>query len=838
MVGLPAPFLGEPASHDAARVGAKAATLGRLASRFHIPAGFCLDTAVFDRFAAAQDGDAAARDGLLRFVAQALEALELRIGRSLQAVAVRSSAIGEDGGDSSFAGQHETILGVRGAAAVTDAVLACWRSAVSDHAVAYRQERGIDGPACVPVLVQELVDAETAVIAFTADPVTGDRSVVVVNAAWGLGESLASGSVTPDIYTVRKADRVVVSSRIADKAVMTVWKAGVTADVAVPLERRAAASLSEEQVTAVVQLALDLEAEAGGAVDVECAFAAGGLYLLQSRPITAIADPDAGFPVAWEDPADAALTWDREDAHFGEFQLPLSTDYIVEGPSFGIRRRAELMGAPVRAIFKPFNGRIYSALQRLVPEAEVEAAGKAALARRRTQSRALARQWDEEYLPKIRADLAWMRALRPDALDRERLAAAWVELWRRVNHVWTIHMMVTAGAYGIMDELGEVYEALTGRPGVEALSFTSGRAATLQGQQRDFHQLLELIRSRPTVAGAIASGATRTREAIAKLPGVAPVLTALDGFLGDHGDVGQLLNDLRAPAWADDPSLLIAEIERSLAGNGDGPGDDPDVRLAAQLADVGRRIAETRTALAARPEDLARFDLVLAVALAAGPLTEEHNYWIDRNAQAVTRRAVLAFGGRLVADGQLTMADDIFLFHHQEIRAALAAGGDLRSGAAERERDARRQARLRAPLTLGAPRDGAAPGANTRLDLGYRMRQPDGPELQGVPASAGVGRGAARLINGQEDFVRFSRGDVLVCRSSNVSWVPLFRLAAAVVTDVGGSLSHAAVVAREFGIPAVVGTGVALSVLRDGELIEVDGTAGVIRRRSAPDPTG
>jgi len=569
-------------------------------------------------------------------------------------------------------------------------------------------------------------------------------------------------------------------------------------------------------------------------VDIECAYASGDLYLLQSRPITAIAEPDRGFPVEWEDPADAALTWDREDAHFGEFQLPLATDYVVEGPSFGIRRRTETMAAPVVGIFKPFNGRMYAAVKPLVPAAELPAAAAAALARRRAHARQLGRLWDEEYLPKVRADLDWMRALRPAELDSAAATGAWSDLWRRVNHIWAIHMLVTSGAYGIMDELAEVYEAVTGRPGVEALSFTSGRAAILQLQQRDFHRLLERIRSLPAVAESIAAGTAQTVDAVAALPGGAAAVAALDAFLAAHGDVGQLLNDLRAPAWSDDPSLLITELARSLSGD---VSDDPEARLAGQRAVAEAAIARTRASLGDRPNELARFDEVLATALVAGPLTEEHNYWIDRNTQAVTRRAVLAFGDRLVRDGRLAAPDDIFLFHHPEIHDALASGEDLRPRAAKREREARRQATLRAPLTIGAARDASAAAGNARVDLGYRLDQPDGLELQAVPASAGIGRGPARLIHDEKDFARFRRGDVLVCRSSNVSWVPLFRLAAAVVTDVGGSLSHAAVVAREFGVPAVVGTGVALTVLRDGELLEVDGTAGVIRRGKAPDLT-
>ena len=201
---------------------------------------------------------------------------------------MRSSAIGEDGAESSFAGQHETVLDVRGVDAIVDAVLACWRSASSDRAVAYKKERGITAPPRVAVLVQELVPAAAAAIAFSADPVSGDRETVVIDACVGLGEAIASGTVTPDTYAVRKSDVAIVKRTVAG-------------------ERPA---LDDAQVREVARLAMALETEAGLPVDVECAFAGGTLYLIQSRPITTLRKPEA-FSVDWDDPSDAALTWTR-----------------------------------------------------------------------------------------------------------------------------------------------------------------------------------------------------------------------------------------------------------------------------------------------------------------------------------------------------------------------------------------------------------------------------------------------------------------------------------------------------------------------------------------------
>src|SRR5256885_329959 len=259
-------FLGDLASRDAQQVGAKAATLSRLADRFRVPAGFCVDASVFDNLAAALDGDQTTFAALRALVAKGLAGLQERTGRDDLSLAVRSSAIGEDGTESSFAGQHETVLGVRGVGSITDAVLRCWRSASSERAIAYRSTRGIAERPRIAVLVQELVPAEAAAIAFSVDPVSRDRDTIVIDATRGLGEAIASGEVTPDTYAVRKADLAIVKRTLAGER----------------------AALDDEQVREVARLALALEADAGAPVDVECAFASGALYLLQSRPVTTL----------------------------------------------------------------------------------------------------------------------------------------------------------------------------------------------------------------------------------------------------------------------------------------------------------------------------------------------------------------------------------------------------------------------------------------------------------------------------------------------------------------------------------------------------------------------
>ena len=273
-------WLGTEACNETTRVGAKAANLSRLAAVAPVPAGF----AVPDLPAAIE----ALPDDVAVEVRAAYAALGTRLGESNPAVAVRSSALDEDGADASFAGQHATELNLRGADAVLGAIVRCCASARSDAALAYRTAHGLDAEAIrVAVLVQHLVPADAAGVAFSANPISGDRTEVVLNVAWGLGEAIVSGLVTPDMFVVDAADTLVVRE-IATKETMTVRADGGTGQVAVPAAQRDAPSLTDAQAVQVAHLARDLEGRMGWPVDIEFAVAGGVLHPLQCRPITTL----------------------------------------------------------------------------------------------------------------------------------------------------------------------------------------------------------------------------------------------------------------------------------------------------------------------------------------------------------------------------------------------------------------------------------------------------------------------------------------------------------------------------------------------------------------------
>ncbi|HEU5103942.1 MAG TPA: PEP/pyruvate-binding domain-containing protein [Roseiflexaceae bacterium] len=281
-------WLEQPAAQQIALVGGKAANLSRLAAGYRVPSGFCLTTAAFER-AHRAGPNATLPSSLYAELAAAYRRLAALTDSAEPQVAVRSSAIDEDGDTASFAGQHETYLNVAGVDAIAAAVQRCWMSALAPRALTYRRERGLATDRVrLAVLIQQLVAADVAAVVFSANPLTGARDEVVINASWGLGESIVGGTVTPDTYVARKDGGALLSRTLAEKRRMTVAVPSGTREVDVPRLLQAQPTLSDAQVAEMAELAGSLEQRTGWPVDIECAYAGGALYLLQCRPITTL----------------------------------------------------------------------------------------------------------------------------------------------------------------------------------------------------------------------------------------------------------------------------------------------------------------------------------------------------------------------------------------------------------------------------------------------------------------------------------------------------------------------------------------------------------------------
>ncbi len=531
---------------------------------------------------------------------------------------------------------------------------------------------------------------------------------------------------------------------------------------------------------------------------------------------------DGPFPVRWEDPSDANLSWEWDDMHFPQALAPLAGDYVTRGIAGGMNLRYERTGFPLRVRCCILHGYAYFATRWLVPAGDIPSARERIKENRRTLSRMVRKNWEDEVLPTLLETYRWMQDAPIESGSPAEVAFSWDEAWSRIPNLHYFHFMSNAGSYQSLDDLADVYESFSENPRPdEALTFVQGRANELQRVQRDLYLLTKDARSLPAVATLIKRNPQEAHGALLSVEGGADFLAALQRFLNAHGHLGQPFDDLILPSWDDDPAHVLIEIRKRL----DAPEEDPEERRQRLAADADALVEQVRARLRGRPEDLHRFDAALALAREAAPLTEEHNYWLDRMLHAHLHRFVLRVGTRLVRSDVLADASDVFFLHTSEVKTALEHPADLRELILRRKAERERQKTIRPPKYLGNPDRSAPP---TRFDS-EAPPQTDARVLRGLGASAGTAQGPARIVLSIDDFGRVERGDVLVCPSSNPSWVPLFGLIAGLVTNTGGVTSHAAVVAREFGVPAVVGTGEATWRVRDGQAVEVDGTAGEVR---------
>ena len=875
---------------DLSHVGGKGANLGELArAGFPVPPGFCVTTAAFVRFMA---GDPSverdvygalaglATDDVVRVrrvgarIRERLIALPIPVEikaavvaaweaeGSDHAYAVRSSATAEDLPGASFAGQQDTFLNVRGRAALLDAVRACWVSLFTDRAILYRAQNGFDHRAVqLAVVVQRMVVPEVAGILFTADPLTGHRHVASIDAGFGLGEALVSGIVSADLYRVDQRTDQLVDVQIGDKPIaIRPLPDGGTERVTLSEDQRRARVLTDGQAIALARLGRRIAAHYGAPQDVEwCIDAAGDIFVVQARPITSLFP----LPVPGPGPADGAL---HVYASFGHVQVmtdpmpPLALSVLRTLMPFGKRDQPTIEN-PYMATA---GGRLYldltapmllPALRERAPRllaAGADALMGGALAEvvardeflrrgagagvRRTRPREIAR-WVVPILARTQPWLWWRRpegavpAL--DALIERivaeagaRLAAAEPGLARlrearRVcGSIFARHMLrvVPLVAGGMISRALLLH--LTGdRAAVDAAlrGFNGNKTTEMDLEVGD---LADLARRHPAVVDCL--NQVDPAAALARLSGVEggpAFLEAFDGFLARYGVRGPSEIDISRPRWREDPSPLVQVIVGNLRGGVAG----------AHRAQHARQVREGEAAAArlaglVRPGPLRPLRAALARRLARtmrGLLAaREHPKFILIRLLGQVKPILLSAGQDLAAQGRLGRADDIWFLSFAEVIAALEGGAvDLRSRVAERCADQARFARLKPPRLITS--DGEIPQVKyTHADL------PPGA-LAGSAASAGVVEGVARVIRDPTTEI-LAPGEILVAPFTDPGWTPLFINAAGLVTEVGGLMTHGSVVAREYGIPAVVGVLDATALIRTGQRVTVNGDLGYV----------
>ncbi|MGA5762705.1 PEP/pyruvate-binding domain-containing protein [Nonomuraea bangladeshensis] len=849
-----------------AEVGGKAANLGELTrAGLPVPPGWVLTTDAYGLAATGldltPDGTLAERARRHLLEAPVPDAVHETIVKHYAAlgpdvaVAVRSSATAEDLPFASFAGQQDTYLNVVGAEAVVEAVRRCWASLWTDRAVAYREANGIDHAAVrLAVVVQVMVDARVAGVMFTANPVTGRRRETVIDASPGLGEAVVSGAVNPDRFVAYDGD--ILERRAGDKrvAVRPLPGGGTERVEAAHDGPHVELCLTDAEVLRLAELGRRVEDHYGAPQDTEWAVDADGeIWLTQARPITTLYPlPEPARPglrVYFSLNVVQGVMGPLTPMGLAAFRLigggaagivghgpadPLDGPAFmsVSGQRLWLDLTTALRSRPGRAVLPRAltlgEARGVALVRRLFDDPRLELARSS----RRPFLRGLARFARRVHLPSrvFLALTAPERALGyarrvGEVLDRRLRAPATATPAQRLDHAERLLaatfpsivsvMPIVLTGYGLFAlagrlsglPLGEMQDVLRGLPHnpTTEMDLKLWELAT-RVEPEPFAEL--------TVAELV-----RRYEA-GELPPVAQ--RGVAAFLAEYGHRGVAEIDLGVPRWSEEPAHILGALANYLRMDA---GSDLAPAALFAKGEAQARAAAARVTAAARARGrwrgpVTRFALRRTRAYAG--LRELPKFYLVKALSGV-RHSLLAVGEHLTALGVLDAPGDVFFLDLREARAALA-GGDLRElvarRRAEHERESRRRHVPRMLLSDGTePEALATPAAEGAL--------------VGTAASAGTVTGRARVVLDPVG-AHLEPGEILVCPSTDPGWTPLFLTAGGLVMEMGGAMSHGAVVAREYGIPAVVGVADATHRITTGQEIELDGAAGTVTP-SSPD---
>ena len=543
----------------------------------------------------------------------------------------------------------------------------------------------------------------------------------------------------------------------------------------------------------------------------------------------------ANFPVAWDSPEDERLFWIRDQMHCPDPIAPLDEAFIRLVYQ-GISTVAERYEFPFRTRLRRINTYVYWAP---VPidgtPAEMTAMAERSEAKLEAVFGRLGEIWRAEVLPEVKRHLAHWEGFDLGGAPLPAVRAHLDDTVARHRRLWELHFRVVLPKHIVISMFDDLYRDLFGNEtAFDAYRLLQGFDNKTLESDRALWRLSRAAAASPAVRRTLEErAAADVAPVLAQSPEGVAFLEALRAYLDEYGRRCPKPIHYSEPSWIEEPSPAIKNL-KDYVTRSDG---EPPVELAALAAERDRLVARARERLSGYPRPVVeRFEHLLTAAQEAAVVSEDHNYWIDFRAAYEVRRVLIECGRRLAAAGALGQPNDVFCLTLDELRETLASpsGGDRRRLVAGRQAEMAYFRGVRPPAALGTPPAGAPP--DNPLDrawgkfLGGPPPAPVDPDvLLGHAGSPGRVRGPARVIRSLADAARVRPGDVLVTETTSAPWTPLFGTVAAIVTDAGGVLSHCAVVAREYRIPAVVGVGNATAMIRDGQTLEVDGGEGIVR---------
>jgi len=537
------------------------------------------------------------------------------------------------------------------------------------------------------------------------------------------------------------------------------------------------------------------------------------------------------FPVDWEFPEDRELTWVWDDIHSPVPSTPMAISVNDATAGGGPPRSAQGSGPPPRPTRRVVNGYSYSVRAPASRTPEEEASYHARMGQTIRDTR---RRWDEELVPTLVRETDAMKAVDLRGATRQALLHHLEEFIELDQKHWYFHGLAVGPVFYVTSLLFPLYAEITGsKDETEAYRLLQGFDNKSLETDRELRKLAQQAREDKGVATAFAetSDWQALRKRLQATPAGEAFLARLQAFLDYYGHRSALLN-IAEPTWQEDPSFVLITIKGLLQRK---PEDD-EPRLQRLVEERERLVQGALQRIGDNAARRQEFLDILGLSQALWPIREDHSFYIDQMSRALVRRVLVECGRRLAQQGVLDLPQEVFFLTLPELKEALTAPEKAPSRSEVQRRKVEHEGfqRLNPPQFLGKiPPDGGLSDTSEGAKFVRAIYAPLTEErpslLKGAAASPGKASGVARVVRGPEEFQNVRPGDILVCRTTSPSWTPLFALIGGLVTDAGGVLSHGAIVAREYKLPAVTGTKHATRVIRDGQALVVDGDGGVVR---------
>lgn len=862
-----------------AGVGGKGANLGELCRipGITVPEGFCIATMAYRDFVNTSKEFATLLKSLKLIDIESIEELKAageRIRTHLEnldipapiqqeiirawrktgihhAYAIRSSATAEDLPGASFAGQQDTFLNIEGEKNILECVRKCWASLFTDRAIAYRQKNGFEhDKVYLSVVVQRMVFPEVSGIMFTADPVTGNREIVSIDASFGLGEALVSGIVSADLYQV-KSDKLFKKQIARKEIAIYAQSEGGTAKVEIQGERQTAPALSDDQAVRLARMGRSIEEHFGAPQDIEWCLADEEIFIVQSRPITTL------YPVPkvvddklhlflsighaqmmTEAMKPLGISVLRTLVPFGKSSPPAESDLLLEAGSRLYLDITPLLEYPqlrkrLPGILLNVDELISRTVQEFIGREDFQAAVrpgkkiKFALVKKAFPT-AFAYLRNILYRDNHQA-IDMMNRFIADKVEENRAKLQEVSGVGRITQIQEIlstllptvfktvapYMGPAIITYKLIESLSQKWLGDAAELGSISKS-PLGNVTTEMGLA--LGDVADAVRNHSAVIEYLKQAANETFwDGLRSIPGGKDVLPVFLSFFERYGMRGTGEIDVTRPRWRETPTQLVPAILSHIKGVKPGQhrldflaGKEESELAAERLLE---RLRQTPRGFF----KVKRMQRLIKVHRSLIGIREHPKYFIVQNLDII-KQAILQEAGKLVAAGILEYPEEVFWLSLQEIKEM------IKTQRVDRNVIARRQEKFQHDEKMAPSRAITSEGEIITAKPGAHV--PPGA-LAGSPVSAGTVEGRARVVLKLEE-AKMEQGDILVAPYTDPAWTPLFPLVAGLVTEVGGLMTHGAVVAREYGIPAVVGVDNATRKIQDGLKIRVDGTRGFV----------